>query len=398
MTDSSRGSGSIGMDHQLAIYEAGMRQERPAQPVSIEELEARAEAAMSAEAWGYLAGGAGGGDTMRANLEAFRRWRLVPRHLRDVSRRDLSVEVLHQRLAAPILLAPVGVQGIFHPGGEVASAEGAAALGIPVVLSTVSSKPMEEVAAAMGEVPRWFQLYWSRDRELAASMLERAERAGFSAVVLTIDLPLLAWRESDLQNAYLPFLFGEGIANYLADPVFRAALERSPEEDPAGAIRLFSQVFSNPSLTWEDLGWLRDQTDLPIVLKGILEPDDARRALDHGAAGVVVSNHGGRQVDGSIAALDALPGVVGAVADAGEVLFDSGIRRGADVLKATALGASAVLVGRPFVYGLTVGGADGVRNALLNLLADLDLTLGLVGCTSFRELGTDHLRLIQPTE
>jgi isopentenyl diphosphate isomerase/L-lactate dehydrogenase-like FMN-dependent dehydrogenase len=284
------------------------------------------------------------------------------------------------------MLAPIGVLSILHPEAELAVARAAAALGIPVILSTCSSTPMEHVAAALGTTPRWFQLYWPRSDELAASFLGRAERAGYSAIVLTLDTYLLSWRERDIQNAYLPFAHGAGLANYFTDPVFQKAVGGDPRADPERAFGYFNRVFSDPSRTWDDLKKLRDATRLPILVKGVLHPDDARRALDHGAWGVIVSNHGGRQLDGAIPALDALPGVVDAVGDRTTVLFDSGIRRAADVLKAVALGARAVLLGRPYALGLAVAGEQGVREVLLNLIADLDLTLGLAGFASFAEV------------
>lgn len=378
---------SPGARRQMEVYLAGLAGQRPALPVSPEALESAARAALTPEAFGYVAGGAGGGETMRANRDAFGRWRLVPRHLRDVSRRDLGVELLGRRLAAPVLLAPVGVLSIVHPDAELAVARAARATGVPLVLSTAASRALEEVAAALGDGPRWFQLYWPRDPDFAASLLARAERAGYEAIVVTLDTHLLGWRETDIQHAYLPFLRGEGLANYLSDPAFRAALPAPPEENLQAAVRRFTQVFSDSSLGWGDLAWLRRHTRLPILLKGVLHPDDARRAADHGAAGVIVSNHGGRQVEGAVAALDALPGVAEAVGGRLEVLFDSGIRRGADVIKALALGARAVLLGRPYCYGLALAGEAGVREVVLNLLADLDLTLGLIGCASVAELG-----------
>jgi isopentenyl diphosphate isomerase/L-lactate dehydrogenase-like FMN-dependent dehydrogenase len=343
------------------------------------------------EAYLYVAGGAGAEDTMRANRDAFRRWRIVPRFLRDVARRDLGVSVLGQRFPAPLLLAPIGVQSMLHPEAELAVARAARSLGIPLVLSTVSSRPLEAVAEAMGDVPHWFQLYWPKDPELATSLVARAERAGFKALVVTLDTYMLGWRERDLQMAWLPFLHGEGLANYVSDPVFRAALPAPPEREPTAAVRYFFEVVTNPALTWKDLAFLRRHTRLPVLLKGILHPEDARKALDHGAEGVIVSNHGGRQVDGAVAALDALPGVVAAVGDRMPVLFDSGIRRGADVFKALALGARAVLLGRPYCYGLAVAGEQGVREVLQNLLADVELTLGLAGCATFAEVSRDNL-------
>jgi isopentenyl diphosphate isomerase/L-lactate dehydrogenase-like FMN-dependent dehydrogenase len=376
---------------QSEIYAAGSRGVKPARPVSVELLEKAAQQVMTPEAFGYVAGGAGSEDTMRANLEAFRRWRIVPRMLRDVSRRRLDVEVLGQRMPSPVLLAPLGVQSIIHKEGELPVARAARATGTPMVLSTVSSRTLEEVAAALGPTPRWFQLYWPKDPELTASFVRRAEVAGFGAIVVTLDTNLLGWRERDIQNGYLPFLSGEGIANYVSDPIFRAKLKSPPETDPAAVGEAFERIVTTTALTWKDVAWLKRTTRLPIVLKGILDPEDARRAVAEGVAGIVVSNHGGRQVDGAVAALRALPPVVEAVRDRAAVLFDSGIRRGADVIKALSLGARAVLLGRPYAYGLAVGGEDGVRDVLLNLLADLDLTLALTGCASVSELSRANL-------
>ncbi len=389
-------SESLGMQRQLQIYLAGMSQQQPATPVSYEALKDRARDVLTPEAFDYLAGGAGAEDTMHANREAFRRWRIVPRLLRDVAARDLRVELFGRTLRAPVLLAPIGVQSILHPDAEVAVAQAAASLDVPVILSTVSSKTLEEVAAANGDATRWFQLYWPRNNDLAASLLRRAEAAGYTALVVTLDTYLLAWRDRDIQHAYLPFLYGEGLANYFSDPVFRAALDEPPEENPTQAILYFATLFSNPALTWGDLAFLRAHTRLPVLLKGILHPDDARKAVDHGVDGLVVSNHGGRQMDGGLAALDALPAVVEAVGGNLPVLFDSGIRRGADVFKAVALGARAVLLGRPYAFGLGVGGQQGVADVVHNLLADLDLTLGLAGCRSFADVGRQNLARLNP--
>jgi isopentenyl diphosphate isomerase/L-lactate dehydrogenase-like FMN-dependent dehydrogenase len=380
-----------GTRRQMEIYTAGLAGITPGQPVSVEALARKAKEELKPEAYDYLAGGAGSEDTMRANREAFRRWRIVPRLLRDVARRDLSVEVLGQKFPAPVMLAPIGVQGIFHKEGELPVARAARETGIPFILSTVSSNTMEDVAEAMGETPRWFQLYWPKSDALAASFVQRAERAGYGAIVVTLDTYLLSWRERDIQNAYLPFVRGEGLANYVSDPVFREEIGGNPALHPKKTLEHFGEVFSDPSRTWDHLPRLRAATGLPLILKGILHPDDARKAVDHGASGIIVSNHGGRQLDGALAALDALPGIVEAVGDRATVLYDSGIRRGADVLKAMALGARCVLLGRPYCYGLAVGGEKGVREVLMNLLADLDLTLGLAGCASFAELSRANL-------
>jgi len=374
---------------QQQIYLLGLSGNRPSTPVALSLLEEKAREILSAAAFDYVAGGAGGEDTVRANREAFDRWRIVPRMLRDVTQRDLRVELFGAQLPGPVLLGPVGVQGILHPDAELASARAAAALGLPFILSTASSRTIEEVAKAgneAGNAPQWFQLYWGKNPELTASMLQRAERAGYQALVVTLDTSLLAWRERDLQHAYLPFILGQGVANYFTDPVFRALLPQPPEQNPAAAIQVWTGLFSNTALTWKDLAFLRQHTRLPILLKGILHPNDAALALDAGVDGLIVSNHGGRQVDGAIASLDALPAIVRQVNGRIPVLFDGGIRRGADIFKALALGARAVLLGRLYAWGLAVGGEPGVRDVLLNLLADFDLTVALSGYTSCREL------------
>jgi lactate 2-monooxygenase len=367
-----------GAQIQTAIYLAGEAE----WPISPDEWETRAAATLEPGPFDYIAGGAGSESTMRANREAFERRRLRPRMLRGNRERDLSAEVLGTRSAAPFLLAPVGVLSIAHADGELAVARAAAATGVPLILSSAASHSIEEIADAMGDAPRWFQLYWVNDREIAASFVRRAEDAGYSAIVVTLDTPVLGWRERDLRNAYLPFITGEGCAQFFSDPVFRSRLDRPPEEDMLGAAAAMLATFPNLDLTWDDLDWLRGLTDLPVVVKGVLTAEDARLALEHGADGISVSNHGGRQVDGAVAALDALVEVREAVGPEVCVLMDGGIRRGADVLKALALGADAVLLGRPYAYGLAVGGQQGVETVVNQLLADTDLTLALVGGTS----------------
>jgi lactate 2-monooxygenase len=386
---------------------------------------------MSAEAFAYVAGSAGLESTTDANRAALDRWQLVPRAFCDVRRRDLGVDLFGRRLPAPVLLAPIGVLEMAHPEADVAAGRAAAAAGLPFVLSTQASVPMEDVAAAMGDAPRWFQLYASSVDELTDSFVRRAEAAGCEAIVLTVDTTQLGWRCRDLDLGYLPFAHGLGIAQYTSDPVFARLVDerlaaattavsatterprvtvgalrtlldisrahpgallanlRSPR--PRAAVETFLDVFPRPGLSWPDLARLRRLTSLPLLVKGVLHPDDARQAVDTGADGIIVSNHGGRQVDGSIAALDALPGVVGALAPDVPVLFDSGIRGGSDIVKALCLGARAVLVGRPYVYGLALDGEAGICAVLENVVADLDLTLGLLGCTSLGELGPDRL-------
>ena len=381
-------------NYQYEIYMAGLAGQKPAFPVSYLHLEAAARDRLPTEAFDYVAGGAGSEDTVRENTEAFRRWRIVPRMLKGAAERDLSVDLFGRHLDAPVLLAPVGVQSIVHEEAEVATARGAASLGVPIVLSTASSRTLEEVAETMGDTPRWYQLYWPNDPELCTSFVQRAEKAGYEAIVVTLDTTILAWRPRDLQHAYLPFLLMEGVANYINDPVLRARLEKPPEEDVAAAVMAWGSVFPNPALNWKDLAFLRDLTDLPILLKGIVHPKDAKKAVDHGVNGLVVSNHGGRQVDGAIATLDALPRVVKSVPSDFPVLFDSGIRTGADIFKALALGARAVLVGRPYVWGLALGGADGVRHVIRSLLAELDLTAALAGYKRIADIGPDSMERV----
>ncbi len=380
-------------DYYREIYAKGVfADERPTLPVAWRELERAAEQKLDERAVAYVWGGAGSEDTMRANLEEFRRWRIVPRVLRDISSRDLSANVLGTAMPAPVLLAPVGVQKLLHPEGELATARAAAAIGLPLVVSTASSASMEEIAEAGGEAPRWYQLYWPNDRELAESLVRRAEAAGYGAIVLTVDNSIVGWKPRDLQQAYLPFLEGVGIEQYLSDPVFRAALEKPPEEDIGAAVGHFLGVFSNPALTWEDLEWLGGVSSLPLAIKGILHPDDAREARERGADAVIVSNHGGRQIDGAIAAIEALPAIAEVAGDELVVLFDSGIRSGADAFKALALGADAVLVGRPYLWGLALGGEAGAETVLRCLLAELDLTMALAGYTRPGQIDRTALR------
>ena len=380
-------------DFQNEIYLNGLADQRPSLPTDLTRLEGLAQRTLSAEAYGYVAGSAGAEATARANRAAFERWRIVPRMLRDVSVRDLSVELFGTTLPAPVLLGPIGVQSILHPDGEPAVARAAASVGLPMVLSTAASYTIEQVAEAGGTGPRWYQLYWPKDRDLAVSFLGRARAAGYTALVVTLDTVTLAWRPRDLDAAYLPFLRAIGTANYFSDPVFQKAIGGPvTAENRTAAIMHWVANFSDPRLTWDDLAFLREHWDGPILLKGVQHPDDARRAVEAGMDGVVVSNHGGRQVDGAIASLDALPGVVAAVGDRTTVLFDSGVRTGSDVVKALALGARAVLLGRPYAYGLGLGGEAGVRHVLRCLLAETDLTMTLAGFTRPEELTPEVLQ------
>jgi lactate 2-monooxygenase len=381
---------SGGMQYQLQIYLKGMQNLKPSLPVSFEELEQKAQEVMKPEAFAYIAGGAGSEITMHNNNEAFNKYRIVPRMLIDVSERNIEVELFGKKFPTPVFLAPVGVLGIAHPDAEIAVAGAAKTLGVPQIVSTVSSRSLEEIGKVSGDHPHWFQLYWGRDHDFTKSLINRAENAGYSAIVVTLDTRLFAWRERDLQLAYLPFLYGEGLINYFTDPVFLAAVG-DPVKSRMEAIMHFANLFANPSLTWDDLSVIRNATKLPVILKGILHPDDAKKAIDNGADGIVVSNHGGRQLDGAVASLDTLASIADAVGDKTTILFDSGIRRGADVFKAMALGAKAVLVARPYAYGLAIAGEEGVKEVIGNLLADIDLTLGLGGCNSWKDVSRDNL-------
>jgi lactate 2-monooxygenase len=370
---------------QNAIYIA---QEPPDWPVSADDWERAAEEKLDSGAFGYIAGGAGAETTMRANLDAFQRWRIRPRMLAGNAQRDISVEVLGTHSPAPFFLAPVGVLSIAHEEAEVGVARAAASSGVPLLLSSAATHSIEEIAET--GAPRWFQLYWVNDREICASFVRRAEAAGYGAIVVTLDTLTLGWRPRDLRQAYLPFIKGEGCGQYFTDPVFLSRLDKSPDEDLLTAAATMLATFPNLGLSWDDLDWLRRQTELPLLVKGVLTAEDAQLALHHGIDGVIVSNHGGRQVDGAVAALDALVEVRDALPDA-VVLMDGGIRSAADVLKAMALGADAVLLGRPYAYALAVGGRSGVEVLIQNLMAEIDLNLALAGGHSIRDLDRSWL-------
>ncbi|MDT7639295.1 MAG: lactate 2-monooxygenase [Pseudonocardiales bacterium] len=377
--------------YQSEIYLAGLSGTTPALPTDLTRLEALAEQKLDSGPFWYVAGGAGTGATMRANRAAMDTWRIVPRMLREATQRRLATTVLGTELPAPVLLAPVGVQSIVHPDGELAVARAAAELGVPIVLSTASSYTIEEVAEASGTGPRWYQLYWPTEDEVTISLLGRARAAGFTTLVVTLDTWTLGYRPHDLDQSYLPFIRGVGTAIPFSDPAFRAKLAAAPEDDLMAAVGRWLPMFTGTALRWDRLPLLREHWDGPIVLKGVQHPEDARRAIEAGMDGIVVSNHGGRQVDGAVAALDTLPGIVAAVDGRAAVLFDSGVRTGADVFKALALGADAVLLARPYVYGLALAGQDGVRHVLRSLLTELDVTLGLAGYADVAELTPDAL-------
>ena len=361
----------------------------------LSQLEAQASAVLDPEALGYIVASAGDSATARANVKAFNRWRIVRRKPLGQAKPDLSTTVLGTRMPAPVLFGPVGVQVLAHPDGELATARAAAGLELTYVHSTQGSHSMEEVAAANGNGPRWYQLYWPNDDELCVSFLRRARAAGYTHLVITLDTTMLGWRPVDLDRAYLPFLQNLGIANYTSDPVFERRLTRPAADDPVAAGIAFAGVFQNPGLSWDELPLVRENWDGPILLKGIQTVGDAKRAIEHGLDGVVVSNHGGRQIDGAMASLDALPAIARATGDRLSVLFDSGIRTGRDVYKALALGADAVLIARPYLYGLALDGEAGTRHVMRTMLAELARELARSGYESHRRLGPDSLREVR---
>jgi lactate 2-monooxygenase len=379
-------------DYQNEIYLRGLAGVVPSLPMAFAELEAKAQSAMSPSVWSYVAGGAGDERTQRSNCTAFERWGLIPRMFVGATDRDLSVELFGLRLPSPVFMAPIGVIGICAQDGhgDLATARAAARTGVPMVVSTLTADPLEQVAAEFGDTPGFFQLYTPADRELAASFVHRAEAAGYRGIVVTLDTWVPGWRPRDLNTANFPQLRGHCLSNYTSDPVFRASLQRPPEEDPQGAVLRWVQLFGN-SLTWDDLPWLRSLTKLPLVVKGICHPDDARRAKDGGVDGIYCSNHGGRQANGGLPALDCLPDVMEA-ADGLPVLFDSGVRSGADIIKALALGATAVGIGRPYAYGIALGGIDGIVHVLRALLAEADLIMAVDGYPTLRDLTPSALR------
>ncbi|MEM1136800.1 MAG: lactate 2-monooxygenase [Bacteroidota bacterium] len=393
---------------QGKIYYKGALGGKPTIPFNDKKLEALAKEKMTAEARAYIVGGAGADDTIRENLDAFSKYRIIPRMLRDVSERDTSTQLFGQKIPSPILTCPIGVLEMVHKEADKAVGRATSKLGVPMIISNQASFSMEEVAADMGENPRWFQLYWSKSNELIKSLVQRAEKCGCSAIVVTLDTTLLGWRVQDLDLMHLPFMTGQGIAQYTSDPIFNDIVANSDlgnkdmqvppglkvDPETIKAVQTFTDIYSRPSITWEDLSFLRNVTDLPILLKGILHPEDGALAVQYGVDGIIVSNHGGRQVDGAIAAIDALPKVVKAVRENKSgipILMDSGIRTGVHIFKALALGAQAVCIGRPYAYGLALAGQKGVEEVLLNLMAEFEFTMALAGCKNLDEIGSSSL-------
>lgn len=415
---------SFSRRRQSEIFLGNLRGKKRTIPVSFDKLRKAAKQRMSKEAYAYVAGSAGRESTKRANRSGFNKWKIIPRMLCDVSSCDTSISLFGRNYPAPFMLAPIGVLEMAHPDADLAVAKAAASEDIPFIFSSQASVSMEKCSEAMGNSPRWFQLYWSTSNELVESFVQRAETCGCEAIVLTLDTTILGWRPRDLDLDYLPFLRGMGIAQYTGDPVFQELMQTSIAEadeppkltlnaikaliqmaknypggfwsnllsdKPRRAVKTFIECYSRPSLTWSDLSFLRDLTDLPIILKGVLDPRDARKAIDAGMDGIIVSNHGGRQVDGAISSIEALPEITKEVAAEIPVLMDSGIRSGGDMFKALTLGADAVLLGRPYVYALSIAGEAGVREVIQNYRADFELTMGLSGCKSIKEISAERL-------
>ncbi len=364
---------------QNEIYNAGLQGILPEFPVDFATLEKRAHEALGPSLTNYVAGGCGDEHTQDSNSSAFHHWGMIPRMMVDAQERDLSIELFGMKLPTPLFMAPIGLTGeaTQDKHGDIAAAQASAATGVPLCASTLANDSMEDVHAACSDTPGFFQLYTPRHKGLAESLIGRAEAAGYKALVVTLDTWVTGWRPRDLNASNFPQLRGKVLHNYFCDPVFRSLLEKPPEEDPKTAIMTWAATFGQV-LTWDDMKWLKSVTKLPIVLKGICHPDDAKKAVDTGADGIYCSNHGGRQANGGIATIDLLEDVVKASGDV-PVLFDSGIRSGTDVVKALALGATAVGVGRPYTYGLALGGANGAEFVLRSILAEADLLMAVNG-------------------
>lgn len=385
-------------DYQMEIYRTGLSGRLPKLPVNFSDLEARAHAAMPPGMVSYVAGGCGNEHTQNINVTAFERWGLIPRMFVGAAKRDMSINLFGMSLPTPLFMSPIGVIGLCAQDGrgDIATARAACAIGVPMVASTLSEDPMEQVASEFGDTPGFFQLYTPTNRAVAESLVHRAEAAGFKGIVVTLDTWVTGWRPRDLNQANFPQLRGYCLANYFSDAVFRGLLTKSPEQDQAAAVMQWAKIFGNP-LTWDDLPWLRSLTKLPLIVKGICHPDDARRAIDGGVDGIYCSNHGGRQANGGLAAIDFLPGVVKASGNT-PVLFDSGVRSGTDVIKALALGAKAVGIGRPYAYGLALDGTAGIVHVLKCILAEADLLMAVDGYPTLADLHPSALRKVARIE
>ena len=394
MSDAPR---QFGPETQGGIYLRGLSGAQPEIPTNFTGLEAAARKKMTPEAWAYTAGSAGLETGADANRAAFSRFPIAQRMLGGAGMRNLGCEIFGARIAAPVFSSPIGVLEMMHPEADLAVARAMSALNLPMIISSQASTPMEKIAEANGNGARFYQLYWGKSDALAESFVKRAEAIGCRAIFITLDTLVLGWRPRDLDLGFSPFLRGQGIAQYTSDPVFRGMLPQTPEENPLGAAVQFTQLFSDPSVDWKRIAKIRSWTKLPVVLKGVIRADDAQKAVSEGYDGVMVSNHGGRQVDGAIGALDALAQVSVAVKGRTKLFFDSGIRCGADIFKALALGAEAAGIGRPYVYGLALAGEQGMKTVMEYLLAELDITMALNGCPTPEDISQDLLSFSSKT-
>jgi lactate 2-monooxygenase len=352
-------------------------------PICFADLEKAVAEKIEAGPFGYIRSGAGGEQTLRNNRAAFEKYSIVPRFLKDVSNVQTSINLFGKTYPTPLLFAPVGMNGMVHDEGELAVVRTAEHLNMPYIQSTVSTYALEEVAQAAPSATKWFQLYWSTNEEIAFSIVARAEAAGFEAIVLTVDTVMLGWREEDVRNQFSPLKLGYARGNYMNDPVFTATL---PDDSFESYVQGVLQNVFHPTLNWAHVRELKKRTNLPILLKGILHLEDAKLAIDNGIDGIIVSNHGGRQLDGVIGSLDALPAIAKVVNGQIPIILDSGVYRGMDALKALALGADAVAIGRPFVYGLALEGQQGVEKVMTNLYDELKVSIALAGATSVKGL------------
>jgi lactate 2-monooxygenase len=380
-------------DFQLGVYADAVKGVNSRYPFDYQSVERKAAEALPDWVYRYVSAAAGDGRTQRANIAAYSRYGIVPRMMVSPPERDLSIDLFDKHLESPIFMCPIGLIGLCAPDfqGDLAAARASAETGVPFTLSTFSQTPLENVAKQTGATPKFFQLYLPGDRELAASLIHRAESAGYSALVVTVDSWTLGYRPADLERGNFPQFRGFCMENYYSDENFTKHLANPPREDQPAALRHYEKIFAHP-LSWEDLRWIRSQTTLPIAVKGIQHPDDARLAIDNGADVLYCTNHGGRQANSGISTLQVLAGVV-AAAGSTPVMFDSGVRNPTDAVVALALGATAVGIGRPYAYALSYGGTESLTHYLKTFLAELDLCLAICGfkdIASLKEAGCEE--------
>jgi len=409
------------LQRQREIYIKGLSGSVPKTPLSFAGLEQKALQVLSPAAFAYLAGGAGRETTIDHNRIALDQVKIHPHVLGGVQEVSMQTKWRGHTLPAPFMLAPIGVLELAHHEADLAVAKASAATGIPMIISSQASFPMEDIAGQLQSCPRLFQLYYSKSQELSKSFIRRAEAIQCSALVVTLDTTMLGWRIRDLNLGFSPFLHGKGIAQYYSDPVFKELPDPTDtvtlkppltlsliksiislnHRIPGGfwnnlqskramkTVRKFTSIFNNPGMNWDDIARIREWTKLPVYLKGIVRPDDAIKALNAGVDGIIISNHGGRQIDGAVSTVECLPSILNVVSDRMEVWLDSGIRTGSDVFKCMALGATGVMIGRPYAYALACGGISGVKDCIYNIIAELELIMALSGCRNLSDIKSD---------